>query len=154
MIRKTALFGLFFALSACATQTPLVETKNYERVYRSTFEEVWRAVQQAIIAYPLKVNNMDVGQIQTTPIRGNAQYKAPAPLASSSGGHRYTLTINVIKESPKVTKVTIVKDMVVHRDFISRPENLISEGYEENVLLYRVGREIDIEKALLRSARK
>jgi hypothetical protein len=149
----TILIGSFVA-AACTSSPKNIAPKNYERVYRASFEETWRAVQQSIISYPLKVNNMDVGQIQTTPVRGSTQFKPPHLENMNMGGNRYTLTINVLKESPKTTKVTILKDMVLHRDFISTPEAQASDGYEESVVLYRIGREIDIERAITRESKQ
>jgi len=146
------LLGSFVTLS-CTTAPEAVNPKIFERLYKANFEETWRAVQQSIIAYPLKVNNMDVGQIQTTPVRGVTQYKPPHLDKNNLGGNRYTLTINVLKESTNVTKVTISKDMVLHRDFISTPEAQSSDGFEESVLLYRVGREIDIERAIVKESK-
>jgi len=152
-MKYLVIFSALLLLTACATDPKDVQPKNYERMYRATYEETWRAVQQSIIAYPLKVNNMDVGQIQTTPVRGATQYKSPVGDQSSQAGNRYTLTINVLKDDPKSTKVTILKDMVLHRDFISTPEQQTSDGWEETVLLYRIGREVDIERAILRESK-
>jgi hypothetical protein len=146
------LLGLIL-LTACSTGPQNITASNFEREYRATFEETWRAVQQSIIAYPLKVNNMDVGQIQTTAVRGSTQFKPPSLIKTNVGGQRYTLTINVLKEGPKLTKVTIIKDMVLHRDFISSPESQDSDGLEESVILYRIGREIDVEKIILRASK-
>jgi hypothetical protein len=141
--------------AGCASRTKRAPGFASEQEYKANFEETWRAVQQAIISYPLRANNMDIGQIQTSSIRGSNQFKPPQELKSSAtNGHRYSLTINVIKTSPKSTRVNIVKDTMVYRDFISDAEEKVSDGMEEMVLLYRIGREIDIEKALVKATSK
>ncbi len=153
MSKLIIFLAALMTLSACASNPQAIAPKTNERLYRANFEETWRAVQQSIISYPLKVNNMDVGQIQTTPVRGSTLYKPPHIEKLNQGGQRYTLTINVLKESPNITKVTILKDTVLHRDFISTPEAQSSDGYEESVILYRIGREIDVERAILRETK-
>jgi len=154
MLKLAAALSLLIATVSCNTAQESALAKSYERQYRASYEETWRAVQQSIISYPLKVNNMDVGQIQTTPIRGTTQFKPPHLSKVSGTGQRYSLTINVMKVSARLTKVTILKDTVVHRDFISQPEEKISDGLEESVLLYRIGREIEVEKILVRESNK
>jgi hypothetical protein len=150
------LTGLM-VLGGAGCASPPSRTPGFasEQLYRANFEETWRAVQQAIISYPLRANNMDIGQIQTSSIRGSNQFKPPQELKSAAAnGHRYSLTINVIKTSPKTTRVNIVKDTMVYRDFISDAEEKVSDGLEETILLYRIGREIEIEKALVRETSK
>lgn len=147
------LSGLI-SITGCSSTRENVEPKNFERTFRASYEETWRAVQQSIISYPLKVNNMDNGQIQTTAVRGSSQFKPPHVLKANAGGHRYTLIINVLKDGPTRTKVSILKDMVLHRDFISKPEAQVSDGLEESVILYRIGREIEVEKSILKASKQ
>lgn len=140
---------------ACATSKQKAEHIKTEEEYRASFEETWRAVQQSIITYPLKANNMDIGQIQTSTIRGSNQFNPPhIENSKSANGHRYTITINVLKLSSKKTKVSIIKESMVYRDFISDPEDKSTDGLEEMILLYRIGREIEIEKMLSKGKKK
>jgi len=143
------LIPLLLMLSACVSAAKKEDGSiSTEKEFKANFESTWRAVQQAIISYPLKTNNMDVGQIQTSSIRGSNLFKVPFKEAKSAGGHRYSLTINVIKAGPKRTRVNVVKESSIYRDFVSDPEEKSTDGLEEMVLLYRIGREIDIERAL------
>ncbi|MBY0314470.1 MAG: hypothetical protein K2Q26_03055 [Bdellovibrionales bacterium] len=154
---RAFLFSLLIlALTACSSAPDHDENvdKIPEREYKASFEETWRAVQQAIISYPLRINNMDLGQIQTTPIRGSAAFKPPHETKTMTGGNRYVLNINVIKVGPGRTKVSIAKDKEVVRDFISSPEKKASDGLEEQVIFYRITREISIERTLLRNTKK
>lgn len=142
------------ALTGCLSSAPKPEPIATEKEYKATYEATWRAVQQTIISYPLKTNNMDVGQIQTASIRGTNLFKVPFKETAASGGHRYSLSISVIKAGPKRTRVSIVKDGSLYRNFISDPEEKATDGLEEMVLLYRIGRELDIEKAVTASSGK
>lgn len=151
MLRVFTLLSLL-TMMACTSPRPVEEiVKIEEREFHANFEEIWRATQQAIISYPLKINNMDSGQIMTTPIRGTAAFKPPYQSKSYTGGHRYTLSIQVIKVGPDLTKVSIAKDQEVARDFISTPEKKTSDGMEEKMILYRIGRELSIERTLLKN---
>lgn len=152
MQRLLAVF--FLVLVGCSSSSQLDVPRTFEREYGANFDETWRAVQQSIISYPLKINNMELGQVQTTSIRGNTQFKPPHEARIKSGGHRYNLSINVLKISQGVTRVSILKDVNVFRDFVSRPETRGSDGLEENMILYRIGRELEIEKVLLRDSKK
>lgn len=66
----------------------------------------------------------------------------------------YRLTIRVIKGAPlagkPATKVTIVKDSQLQQDFFSDPRSQPSDGLEEKSILYRISREIQIERAIAR----
>jgi hypothetical protein len=152
MLKK--LFAMALLLTSCSTGPDIQVPRSFEREYNASFDETWRAVQQSIISYPLKINNMELGQVQTTAIRGNAQFKPPHEVKVKSSGYRYNLSINVIKIDPKTTRVAILKDVAIFRDFVSKPETRTSDGHEENMILYRVGREVLIEKILLRDAKK
>lgn len=140
--------------AGCSSSSEVEVPRAFEREYAANFDETWRAVQQSIISYPLKINNMELGQVQTTAIRGNTQFKPPHEAKVKSGGHRYNLSINVLKVSPGVTRVSILKDVAVYRDFVSRPETRGSDGLEENTILYRIGRELEIEKILIKDSKK
>ncbi len=149
-----ALLLMSYTLSCSSKPKDDPLDKIPEIEYRASFEETWRAVQQAIISYPLRINNMDVGQIQTTPIRGATAFRPPNESKSLTGGNRYVLNINVIKVGPGLTKVTISKDLEVVRDFISTPEKKLSDGLEEKVIFYRISREISIERTLMKNNKK
>jgi hypothetical protein len=50
--------------------------------------------------------------------------------------------------------VTIRKEIVLNRDFFAQPESKPSDGMEEDIILYRVARELSIDKALKRFQEK
>lgn len=142
-------------LSACA----LFEERNgpatyygpRDQVYYATFEEVWRATNLVLQPYPLHVSNMDQGVLETDMIRGNKVWAPPYKPMAGNSGEAYHLSIHVIKgslDNRPATRVTIVKDTEVQVDFFSDPKNIASTGLEEKSLLYRIGREILIERAL------
>jgi hypothetical protein len=158
---KLLLVLITFQVSACA----LFEERNAppmyygprEQVFYASFEEVWRAVNLVLQPYPLRISNMDQGLLETDIIRGYKVWAPPYKNDVASTGESYHLVVHVIKgalEKRAATKVTIVKDTEVQVDFFSDPKNIPSDGLEEKTILYRLGREIQIERALAKVQKK
>jgi hypothetical protein len=100
---------------------------------------------------------MDQGVLETDEIKGNRVFSPVYKGGEASGGESYRITIRVIKGqlgSKAATKVTIVKDAQIKVDFFSDPRNIPTDGLEEKTLLYRIGREIQIERALAKAQKK
>ena len=126
-----------------------------EQVYYATYEEVWRASNFVLQPYPLRISNMDQGTLETDTVRGYRIWAPPYKGENAASGEVYKLTIRVIKGAPLMgkpaTKVTIVKDSQVQQDFFADPRSIPSDGLEEKAILYRIGREIQIERAIGRA---
>jgi hypothetical protein len=93
---------------------------------------------------------MDLGVLETDEIKG---YKVwmPPHRASSSGGLSYKLNVRVVKgsvEGRQSVRVTVMKDLELKKDFFADTKKLPSDGLEEKSILYRVRRELLIDKAL------
>lgn len=141
---------LFIALllSACSSTPQTSLETEYSRVYDAPFELVWRATQQALLNYPMNINNMDTGYLQTLYITGKHRYKAPHKENELlPSGFQYRLNINIQKGDER-SKVIVAKESRLQVDFFSKPRELKTDGFEEKVILYRIKREITIEKLL------
>ncbi len=128
-----------------------------DQVFYANFEEVWRSVNLVLQPYPLRVSNMDQGVLETDEIRGNRVWSPVYKTGESSNGETYRITIRVIKGalgSRAATKVTIVKDAQLKVDFFSDPKSIPTDSLEEKAILYRIGREIQIERALAKAQKK
>jgi hypothetical protein len=145
--------SLFITLTLGCVST----TSNYDgysplsHVYNEDFDLVWRAAQIALQKYPIRVNNIDKGELETEWIANNEIWSAPQDLKTSRTGTQYRLTIRTIKgriQNESAIKVTIQKFIEKKRDFFAEVEKPPSDGLEEKVLLYRIEREIQIERAL------
>ena len=64
------------------------------------------------------------------------------------------LNVKGALEARQATKVTIVKETQLQVDFFSDPRSLPSDGLEEKSILYRIGREIQVERALAKAQKK
>lgn len=135
------------------------------QTYFLSYDVVWRATQIALQNYPMRVNNIDAGIIETEPIKPFADggrsplfwvapYKANEPVGA---GKSYFLRVHVTKgtagPNPAV-RVNITKKLTNARDFFSDPTPLPSDGLEEQSILYRIARELQIEMALERVQKK
>jgi len=126
-------------------------------VFYANYEEVWRAANIVLQAYPLRVSNMDQGVLETDAIHGYRIFTPVYKPNDSPSGETYKLTLNVVRgslERKVATKVALTKEITLQSDFFSDPKLLPSDGLEEKALLYRMGREIQIERALARAQKK
>ncbi|MCB0347280.1 MAG: hypothetical protein KDD37_00515 [Bdellovibrionales bacterium] len=130
-----------------------LEKPPYQRLYNTEFEKVWRAVQISLSNYPIAVNNMDAGVLETDYIKSNQGWLAPEQHAVPPGGRKYKINVQVARgvtpdSSDQVVRVRVTKKVVVQRDFFSDLTDLESDGLEEHVILYRIQREVDIDRGL------
>ena len=144
-----ALTSFLFILAACSSTEETRDTRlDYSRTFKAPYEMVWRATQQALLNYPMNINNMDTGQLQTLFITGKHRFKPPHQEKKIlPSGFQYRLNINIIRGESQ-SRVIISKEARLQKDFFSEPKELATDGYEEKVLLYRIKREVLIEKLL------
>lgn len=160
-ISKLTFLILTMQLSACALfeerSGPPTSFGPRDQVYYATFEEVWRATNLVLQPYPLRVSNMDQGLLETDLIRGHKVFNPPFKVPSTAA-ESYRLIIHVIRgnlENRAATKVTVLKSTEVQVDFFSDPKRDIpSTGLEEKFILYRIGREVVIERGLAKIQKK
>ena len=151
IMRYCSLYLLFvLLLSGCVTAKPtLNRTGPVSKVVRADYQKIWRAVMLTLEDYPIETENNEKGYLKTEPILENTIWKLPFPLKKAEG--KYTLDIRLIKgqsgDEP-VVKVQIFKKIKVQKGFISEPEIIPSSGLEEKAILYRILRELEIEKAI------
>ncbi len=157
--RFSLLFFLF--LTGCALfeerRGPEMMYGPREQVFYATYEEVWRAVNFVLQPYPLRISNMDQGVLETDTIKGYRIWAPPYKSENASSNENYRLTIRVIKgeiQRRPATKVTIVKDAYIQTDFFSDPRSIPSDGLEEKTILYRISREIQIERAITKAQKR
>ncbi len=142
------------ALSACALFEDRKGPQSFlgprEDVIYANFEEVWRATNIVLQSYPLRLSNMDEGLLETDDIKGYRSWQPPFPQRKPQG-MSYRLSVRVVRGSSgriPATKIIILKDAKVQRDFFSNVKQVPSDGLEEKSLIYRIKREIQIERAL------
>lgn len=157
MIKLPQIILLLFvtgALSACALFQDQKGPESFigprEEVLFAKYEEVWRATNIVLQEYPLRLSNMDDGIIETDDIKGYRSWRAPFPTRKPSG-MSYRITVRVVKGmsgTKPATKIIILKDAKIQRDFFSNVKQVPSNGLEEKAILYRIKREVQIERAI------
>ena len=155
ILKKLFKISTVLLLVACSSNRPPQDAPNdFSRVFKAPYETVWRATQQALLNYPMNINNMDTGQLQTLYITGKHRYKAPHEKKKTlPSGYQYRLNISIVK-GEKRSKVIISKEARLQKDFFSDPQDVATDGFEEKALIYRIRREIIIENMLKRQMNK
>ena len=127
------------------------------RVFNASYTDVWEATQKTLALYPLRVNNIDVGLLETDAIKSTSIWHPPHIKKKAYNGQSYSIKVRVIQGQVRrksSVKVTILKSTTKTRDFFSNPKELPSDGLEEKSLLYRIQRELIISRALTRAAER
>lgn len=163
-ISKALFLALLTALvsSGCTTAADRLDQRlrvnePLSRVYYAKYEEVEAAIKQAMIRYPQRIDNTDAGIFETDYVKGEARFRAPHKEVDYSSGYRYRILLRLVRgrstEKPAI-RVLVTKQIELARDFFSDPDQVTSDGLEESVILYRVGRELSIARAISRSIEK
>lgn len=148
--------SLSFGLVGCTTATEKLEERKssggpYSRVFYANYEDVEIALKQSMIRYPQKVDNTEAGIFETDYIKGEARFRGPHESGVLSPGYRYRILVRLVRgrsEEKPAIKVQVTKRPEVLRDFFSEPVSQKSDGLEEQVILYRIGRELQLARAI------
>jgi hypothetical protein len=161
MFRKGLFATVFLLLTSCAL---FIERKGPEtsflprdQVYKASYEEVWRASNLVLQPYPLRVSNMDQGTLETDVIHGFKVWMPPYKPDSATAGQSYKLTLKILRgnfSGGPAIKVSVLKEASTQHDFFSDPKNMPTDGMEEKAILYRISREIQVERALTKAQKR
>jgi len=147
------LAALSFAQAGCiekeiASDPPVTEPQS--RIFYASYDEVWRAVQLALRKYPIRMNNIESGQLETDYIKGDKLFTEPVE-EKKKFGMRYRILIHAVRgkfEDRAATKIICTKVPEIQRDFFTGYQGIPSNGLEENIILYRVGRFLEMDHVL------
>ena len=127
-------------------------------VYNAKYEEVEAALKRAMVRYPQRVDNTESGIFETDYVKGDARFRAPHVEGDDyTSGYRYRIIVRLVrgnKDGRSAVKVVVLKQIELARDFFANSETVLSDGFEERVILYRINREIKIERALLKASKQ
>ena len=149
------LLSCMLLLSSCAfldgNAGPKLRFGPRTVVVQASYDEVWQAIQKAMAAYPIQVNNIDSGTIITDTIKSNTIWTAPFKENLKYGIYHYYLKVQVIRGKTSglpACQIFITKVVTARHDYFSGVEKLPSDGYEEGTILYRIEREILLQRSL------
>jgi hypothetical protein len=153
-LQSIVLIFFLLCLSACASTSGTRSERDIEgadpeeQTFSEGFDSVWRAVQLAMAEYPIKVSNQDSGIIETDYIKQDQGWQKPGQSRLPPGGRRYKLNVRVFKGKDSVdTRIVIAKNADMKKNFFAETKSIPSDGLEELSIMYRVERELKIEKA-------
>lgn len=133
---------------------PSYGQEGVTKVLPFRYEEVWRGLLLAMANYPLKNSNQDSGDIETRELSPGEVWLAPYDQEDEK--RSYSLSIKIVKGRAgrrPATEVTILKNQRIRTNLMGASKELPSDLIEEQVLLYRVIREIMIELTIKKRAR-
>lgn len=119
----------------------------YTRAFGAKKESVWKGVLIALSKYPLDKNSQESGEITTSKIPDGEIFRPHNHQVNHN--LEYQLFINLENRRYKGRKITLVKiekKSILKGDFIKKEKEVESDGVEEQVLLYRMAREIKIDR--------
>jgi len=108
-------------------------------------ESVWRAALIALATYPLDISNFDQGQIKTKNLT-EGEFWTPR-FRQAKDDHKYTIELNIFEDS-KGTKVTLEKQLKRAANFNTNEKALKTKNVEEDLILYRIKRELIVDRTL------
>lgn len=152
------LLPLLFTLISCAhtNEPPANELPKLEgplvRPFPYEYDRVWRAVQKSLSKYPIRVNNIETGKIETEVLRGEKVWHAAHEKPKVQPGLRYQIVVQLVRgqalNGKASTEVSVEKQLSIEKNFFQGESPLQSNGLEEESILYRIDRELMIERAL------
>ena len=159
--RSNSFVLLFFAtlaaaisIAACTEPDPLRDpavTEPENHVFYDEYDSVWRAIQLAVRKYPVRLNNIESGILETDYIKGDKIFVDPSEGGPPPSAARYKINIRAIKgkdEGKGAVKVVITKVTEIQPDFFTGFKEIPTDGLEERTIMYRVGRFLDLDKKL------
>jgi len=149
-------FSILLLLTSCTSLYPKQNVLHHvSKTFRANHAATWKAVVLALEDYPLKEQNQATGLILTNIIKGEKGWRPPFK-TNYSKNVAYRMHIQVIKNEshPLLTTVHVTKQIFRHRGFIDGVQKIPSDGLEEQTLLYRIKREIVVEKMIARHMQK
>ena len=137
---------LFLLITGCASLDEREgDPTTTEKKFEVEKEIAWEALLEVFKPYPKATINEENGFIETEELRGSQVWQ-PAHSRKRTSGIIYYKLKAILTEDPPYIHARIKKTIKRKRDFISKPETVASDFLEEQVLLYRLGREIQIKR--------
>jgi hypothetical protein len=156
LLHRTSIIALIFTImtlaAGCAgvsiAEPPVKEPLS--QLYRADFDQIWRNIQLAMRRYPVRVNNIDAGILETDYIKADKLFSMPSETPPRPGV-RYKIIVRGIKgsvEGKPAVEVKLQKIVEMQENFFEGFRTVPSDGLEEQTILYRIGRYLEIDQML------
>jgi hypothetical protein len=152
---KILLLGMWFpgCMSAYVKSVGGDGERVFSRVFVGEFPLAWEAAVEALKTSPMEVVNRENGSLQTKWIDNTAERNLIDSAGSVSNylkaqyRFRITLAKGIYQGSPSV-RVGVQKEQQIQRDVLEGWVNQPTDGIQENSLLYRIGKVMEMKSAL------
>ena len=151
IMKFLSLFIVFVLFCGCTTLEPVQIIRPVSKVFHADYQKTWRATMLALEDYPIETENNEKGYLKTEFIKNETVWKLPFERGKKFNEFKYTIHITLTKgkmDSLPMVRVLVLKKIFIQRGFMSDPEQVPSDGLEEQTILYRIFREISIEQAI------
>ena len=135
---------LFLTVTACSH---LEEEVTDTQAFTVSRARVWEALIQVFSPYKLQTSNEETGLIKTELIVGPTVWTPAHDKNKDTSGISYYITAQLTYERPHST-VTIKKDIQQKKGFLSSSQTILSDFLEEQILFYRLERELRIKQLI------
>lgn len=157
LIRPLILISSVILLSGCGLfdrqpESPekIIQAASKQKIFLAPYDQVWRAAH-SVVKYTIAVENQDYGILETEYIKSVDGWLPPEQTKPTYTGSRYKLILTFARGKTRgesSTRLTIDKKIELMKDFISEPTMLPSDGLEEEVIFYRIERELNVQRKL------
>lgn len=157
LISKLTLILVLITASGCAlfesrpdAPDKIIEKASQQKIFFADYDLVWKAAH-TVIRYTIANENQEYGMIETDYIKAVDGWLPPFQTKPQYKSGRYKLIFTFAKGETNgrdSTRVTIEKKIEVFKDFISETQVVASDGLEEQMLFYRIERELVVGAAL------
>ncbi|HTL11823.1 MAG TPA: hypothetical protein VL588_05015 [Bdellovibrionota bacterium] len=129
--------------------------ESYSRIYLTDFNTAWQSVLDSLKSYPLDVSNREAGFIQTKWNDNTAQKNFVDAFAGAAtylkAQFRFKVVVNKgFYNGSQSVKVAVQKEQLIQQDVLEGWRGVSSDSFDENTLLYRIGRIIYIRLKMAR----
>lgn len=149
-LKVLILAGAVLFSSGCANLPFVEQNRAYSRIFLTDFSTAWSAALEAVAGSRDVIQNRDLGTIQTGYIRNTDTrnfFEAFGPEDNFQRA-RYRLFIYIRegkKNGKRAVVVRIQKEQQVEKSPFSSWEIIESNGFDEAIYLYRIGRVIAMQ---------
>lgn len=143
--------------SACSSyeqfQDVTQELEIPSKVFKADYNQAWQAVLLVMRQYDLDLQNQESGVIKTRWIDNTVELNFADSFGSSDAvkSARFKIIINVVKgfrSGREVSKISVFKRQMIEQDFLQGWKVIRSDGIQEETILYRISRLIQIDNKL------
>lgn len=153
LILAGALYGFSGCMTAYKKSVGASTQSSFTRVYSTDFNTAWQSVLDSMKSIRLDVTNREAGFLQTRWMDNTKEKNFSDGDGSTAPYMRaqYRFKVSVAKgvyHQVDAIKVSVVREQFAQRDALDDFRPIESDSIEENTLLYRIGRIINVRMRL------